>query len=91
MNSHREDLVHPVEGAPYHTIEDLPDEIRDDLPRHAQELYLQAYNEAWRDYDAHKNTRIKTTREAVAHRVALWAVQNVYDRDEETGLWLFKM
>ena len=32
---------------PYSSISDLPDSVRDNVPKHAQEIYKEAYNSAW--------------------------------------------
>ena len=48
------------------------------LPKHAQEIYKEAYNSAWEQYD-HEESR--------AHRVAWAAVKNDYEKDEKSGDW----
>jgi cation transport regulator len=58
---------------PYKNLSDLPDSVRDNLPKHAQEIYQAAYNNAWEQYD-HEEER--------AHRVAWAAVKNEYEKDE---------
>ena len=63
---------------PYPKLTDLPDSVRDNLPKHAQEIYQAAFNNAWEQYD-HDEER--------AHRVAWAAVKNVYEKDEQTGKW----
>ena len=35
---------------PYRSIADLPPGIRERLPPHAQEIFLQAFNHAWEEY-----------------------------------------
>ena len=35
---------------PYKNLSDLPDSVRDNLPKHAQEIYQAAYNSAWDQY-----------------------------------------
>ena len=35
---------------PYRDIEDLPDSVRNHLPPHAQEIYVAAFNNAWRQH-----------------------------------------
>ena len=35
---------------PYLTTDDLPHSIRGHLPLHAQEIFLAAFNNAWREY-----------------------------------------
>ncbi len=63
---------------PYDRLSDLPDSVRDHLPKHAQEIYRAAYNSAWNEYD-HDEER--------AHRVAWAAVKNKYEKDEKSGDW----
>ena len=36
---------------PYKTNTDLPENLKNVLPEHAQELYLEAFNSAWDQYD----------------------------------------
>ena len=35
---------------PYKAISDLPDNVRDHVPKHAQEIYKKAFNNAWDEY-----------------------------------------
>jgi cation transport regulator len=63
---------------PYETIKELPDSVRDNLPKHAQEIYKEAYNSAWDQY-GHEEER--------AHRVAWGAVERKYRKNEE-GKWV---
>ncbi len=58
---------------PYASIEDLPPPVQAHLPRHAQEIYLGAFNNAWIEYAARGPTR-----EVTAHRVAWAAVKRKY-------------
>jgi hypothetical protein len=39
------------QSVPYSTLQDLPDSVRDNLPKHAQEIYRAAFNSAWDQYD----------------------------------------
>ena len=55
---------------PYKTLSALPDSIRDHLPRHAQEIYLAAFNNAWEEYREPEDRHGKASREEVAHKVA---------------------
>ncbi len=66
---------------PYNRISDLPDGVRDNLPKHAQEIYQSAFNSAWEEYH-HEEER--------AHRVAWAAVKHEYEKDEKTGKWVKK-
>ena len=61
---------------PYDTLSDLPQSVRDNLPRHAQEIYRAAFNNAWDEYNHD---------EARAHRVAWGAVEREYEKDDKTG------
>ena len=60
---------------PYSDIADLPASVRSHLPRHAQEIYMKAFNNAWREYAARED------REVVAHKVAWAAVKKVYRKE----------
>jgi cation transport regulator len=73
---------------PYRKIADLPTSVRDNLPKHAQEIYLKAYNSAWDEYDEPKERRGDESREETAHKVAWGAVKKGgYEKNEETGKW----
>jgi cation transport regulator len=72
---------------PYKTIGDLPDSIRNHLPEHAQEIYLEAFNNAWEEYSDPKKRRGAESREVVTHKVAWAAVKKLYEKDEKTGVW----
>jgi cation transport regulator len=63
---------------PYDKVSDLPESVRDHLPKHAQEIYQAAYNNAYEEY-GHEEER--------AHRVAWAAVKNDYEKDEKSGDW----
>ena len=63
---------------PYSTLKELPKGVRDNLPKHAQEIYQAAYNNAWDEY-GHDEAR--------AHRVAWGAVEEKYKKDDDTGRW----
>lgn len=62
---------------PYRTNRDLPQSVRAHLPKHAQDLYRQAFNHALDEYDGH---------EEAAHRVAWAAVKRKYLRAAD-GSW----
>ena len=67
---------------PYANISDLPASVRSHLPGHAQEIYLAAFNNAWREYTD------RPDREVVAHKVAWAAVKHVYVKTD--GEWVRK-
>ncbi|HEX2619887.1 MAG TPA: ChaB family protein [Phototrophicaceae bacterium] len=72
---------------PYRTTADLPDSIRTYVPRHAQVIYLEAFNLAWEEYKYPEDRRGNVSREQISHQVAWSAVKKVYVRDEITGKW----
>ncbi|MCB9159944.1 MAG: putative cation transport regulator ChaB [Caldilineaceae bacterium] len=74
---------------PYDTIKGLPDSVRDNLPKHAQEIYKEAFNSAWDQYDDPSERRGDASREETAHRVAWSAVKNEYEKNDD-GDWVKK-
>src|SRR4051812_48079128 len=75
---------------PYKTVSDLPDRVTNHLPQHGQEIYLKAFNSAWDEYADASRRRGNETREETAHKVAWSAVENVYEKDKESGNWKLK-
>jgi cation transport regulator len=73
---------------PYETITDLPEQVRDNLPKHAQEIYKEAYNSAWDGYADPSERRGDASREETAHRVAWSAVKEKYEK--QNGRWVQK-
>lgn len=71
---------------PYDNINELPDSVRDNLPKHAQEIYQEAFNSAWDQYADPDDRRGDASREETAHRVAWSAVKNEYEQDS-SGNW----
>ncbi|MEG3194167.1 ChaB family protein, partial [Lysobacter sp. D1-1-M9] len=35
---------------PYDSISKLPEQVRDNVPKHGQEIYKEAFNSAWDEY-----------------------------------------
>lgn len=62
----------------YERITSLPDSVKNNLPKHAQEIYKEAYNSAWDEYD-HDEER--------SHRVAWAAVKQKYHKNDK-GNWV---
>lgn len=75
---------------PYTTTKDLPEGVRDNLPKHAQEIYLAAYNSAWEEYKDPKDRRGEASIEETAHKVAWAAVKQQYQKDDNIGRWKAK-
>ena len=74
---------------PYDSVSDLPASVRDNLPKHAQEVYMAAYNNAWEEYKNAEDRRGDDSREEVAHKVAWNAVKMNYEKDKD-GNWKSK-
>jgi cation transport regulator len=75
---------------PYNNLSDLPDNVRNVLPKHAQEIYKEAYNSAWDQYDEPEERRGDASREETSHRVAWSAVKQQYEKNEDSGKWVKK-
>ena len=75
---------------PYKTMSDLPASIQRLLPRHAQEIYKEAFNNAFYSYrDQDKRFDEDESLEETAHRVAWGAVKQKYRKGED-GAWHLK-
>jgi cation transport regulator len=72
---------------PYDTVKELPESVRDNLPKHAQDIYKEAFNSAWEQYKDPDERRGDASREETAHRVAWAAVKQKYEKDEASGKW----
>jgi len=64
---------------PYKMITQLPDNVKNNLPKHAQEIYKEAFNSAEEQYGE----------ESRAHRVAWSAVEQKYEKNDK-GNWVQK-
>lgn len=69
---------------PYKTNADLPDSVKNHLPLHAQSIYKEAFNAAWKEYKSPENRRGKDSQEEVAHKVAWAAVKKKYHKVKES-------
>lgn len=74
---------------PYHQRNELPDNVKDNLPHHAQEIYMEAYNSAWEQYEDPKERQDDRSREETSHAVAWSAVKKQYETNTE-GEWVKK-
>lgn len=73
---------------PYTKVEQLPASVKDNLPHHAQEIYKEAFNSAYKQYDEPGERRGDAPREEVAHKVAWSAVKKVYEKNVDSGKWV---
>lgn len=55
---------------PYSDRSELPDQVTDNLPEHAQDIYKEAFNSAYDQYDDEQR----------AHKVAWSAVKQQYEK-----------
>jgi len=60
---------------PYKTINELPESVQHVLPKHAQDIYKEAFDSAYGHYDKPQERRGDESREEVAHKVAWSAVK----------------
>ena len=58
---------------PYKKISDLPDSVKNHLPKKAQEIFLEAFNSAFKQYDD----------EATVFKVAWSAVKKKYEKGSD--------
>ncbi len=75
---------------PYKTISDLPESVQSHLPKHAQEIYKDAFNNAWEQYSDPSKRWAGSSLEQTASKVAWSAVKHFYEKEESTGQWVKK-
>lgn len=63
---------------PYKSARDLPTSLQRILPDHAQDIYVEAFNNAYETYKNPSKRDDSSTREETAHRVAWAAVKQKY-------------
>ncbi len=68
---------------PYNSRDELPDGVTDNLPKHAQEIYMKAYNSAFDQYKNPEDREGDDSREEVAHKVAWSAVKQKYEKGDD--------
>jgi len=73
---------------PYEKISELPNSVQNNLPKHAQEIYKEVYNNAWDEYSDPKERHGNESREETAHKVAWTAVKKKYVKED--GKWVPK-
>ena len=74
---------------PYNNLDELPDNVTDNVPVHAQEIYRAAYNNAWEQYKNPNDRFDDASQEETAHRVAWSAVKEKYKKGDD-GNWIKK-
>lgn len=72
---------------PYSAISDLPDNVQDVLPKHAQEIYKEACNSALEQYKHGDNRDGNESQEEAAHKVAWSAVKKAGYSKGDDDMW----
>jgi len=68
---------------PFNSTSELPEPVRNVLPGHAQDIYKEAFNNAYEEYKDPSERRGNADREEVAHRVAWSAVEKSYEKGDD--------
>ena len=69
----------------YNKIKDLPDTLKETLPKDAQTIYIKEFKKAWDEYEEEQGGEMD--RESVAHRQGMKKVRDQYVFHEDTGEW----
>ncbi len=73
---------------PHTSRNHLPENVKNVLPPHAQEIYQKAFNNAWEEYQNPEKRRGSESREDVSHKVAWAAVKAKFQKKGDT--WIAK-
>ncbi len=68
---------------PYSSNSELPENVTNVLPAHAQDIFRKAFNNAYDEYDQPEERRGGLSREDTARRVAWAAVKRTYEKGED--------
>ena len=68
---------------PYKSNSELPERVRENLPEHGQDIYREAFNNAWEEYKEPSERRGNESREEVSHKVAWSAIEKAYHKNSE--------
>jgi len=71
---------------PYNSNIDLPENVTNVLPEHAQDIFREAFNSAYEEYKDPEDRRGDSDRDETARRVAWSAVKQKYQKGED-GKW----
>ena len=74
---------------PYKSVKELHTQVQNNLPAHAQEIYLAAFNNALEEYKHAADRKNNNSEEETAHKLAWSAVKNVYHKND-AGKWIRK-
>ena len=71
---------------PYDNTDQLRQSLQDKLPKHAQEIFMEAYNNAYERFSDPSKIRGDDTREEASNKVAWSAVKKEYEKGSD-GKW----
>lgn len=71
---------------PYSSREDLPENVTNVLPAHAQDIFKEAFNSAYEQYENPEDRNDNDSRENTARKVAWAAVKEKYEKGDD-GNW----
>ena len=65
---------------PYAKTTELPASVKNHLPKHAQEIYMKAFNSAWEEYKRPSKRQGQSSQEETVHKVAWAGVEKKYHK-----------
>lgn len=68
---------------PYPSNDDLPKNVTNVLPKHAQDIFREAFNSAYEEYKSPDDRRGDASRDDTARRVAWAAVKKKYKKGQD--------
>ena len=68
---------------PYKTNDDLPENVSNVLPKHAQDIFREAFNSAYDEYKDPEDRKGDSDQDETARRVAWSAVKKKYKKHED--------
>jgi len=68
------------------TISGLSKGLKKELPKHAQKIFVRAFNNAYKQYKSGEKRRGSSSRDEAAHKVAWAAVKKEYKKGKD-GKW----
>lgn len=68
---------------PYQNNQSLPKQVKDNVPKHGQDIYREAFNNAHDQYADPDKRQGDESREEAAHRVAWNAVKQKYEKGND--------
>ncbi len=70
---------------PYKSNQDLPDSVTNNLPSHAQDIYREAFNHAYKEYKDPSKRKSYGSHEETAHKVAWATVKKKYTKGSDSN------